>query len=221
MRSDFGRVIIDCYRGGLHISMKKARKGRWRERRRDHELAAQREPMARWRGSKYLCDHLSPLKRYLFGQVGRPWDKVWSEICAHIPVDGLMQQHVRNHVFDFVLVSTKLKDGEIWVDHFRGPARLDEVRTSRSFLYVSPKSGLLQRVERVRERRRLHLPDPKIPIEGGRSLEQIDGLWFVWEPRVVRVRGPEGVDKQQQLVKRQLSRKEVALLVPSKHRSRS
>jgi hypothetical protein len=71
MRSDFGQVIIDCYRGGLHISMKKARKGRWRDRRRDPELAPSREPMMSSRGTKYLCDRLSPLKRYLHAQVGR------------------------------------------------------------------------------------------------------------------------------------------------------
>ena len=35
-------------------------------------------------GTKNLNEHLGPLRRYLDSQVGRPWDKVFSEICPHI-----------------------------------------------------------------------------------------------------------------------------------------
>src|SRR2546421_232209 len=67
---------------------------------------------ARWQGrTKYLNEHLGPLRRYLDKQVGRPWDKVFSEICAHIDRNSAVQDHVRDHVADYVTVHVLLIDG--------------------------------------------------------------------------------------------------------------
>jgi hypothetical protein len=81
MRSDMGRLIIERPRNG--------HRGRYRmigSRNWDHnsaknpiEEALRREPMGR-NGTKDFTDHLSPLFRFLDKQVGRPWDRVWSEI---------------------------------------------------------------------------------------------------------------------------------------------
>ena len=58
-----------------------------------------------------LNEHLGPLRRYLDSQVGRPWDKVFSEICAHIDRSSAVQDHVRDHVEDYVTVHVILIDG--------------------------------------------------------------------------------------------------------------
>jgi hypothetical protein len=89
-----------------------------------------------------LNENLNPLKRYLESQVGRPWDKVWSEVCKNLKPSNTVQQHVRDHIPDFVAINTSLKDGEIWVQHrfSRGPLKDSHVR-----LFVDPKSGLLRR----------------------------------------------------------------------------
>ena len=53
-------------------------------------------------GYKMLNETLAPLSRYLERQVGRPWDKVYSEIAERLRPSSTVQQHVRDHVSDFV-----------------------------------------------------------------------------------------------------------------------
>jgi hypothetical protein len=47
----------------------------------------------------------------LDAQVGRPWDKVFSEICAHIDRASAVQDHVRDHVAGYVVTHVLLIDG--------------------------------------------------------------------------------------------------------------
>ena len=93
-------------------------------------------------GGRELNENLQPLKRYLEAQAGRPWDKVWSEICKNLKPSNTVQQHVRDHIPGFVAIKTTVKNGEIWVlDRWtRGPLKDSHVK-----LFVDPKSGLLRR----------------------------------------------------------------------------
>lgn len=142
MRGDMPKVIVERPRRGAGW----VRKGR-PLRDDDLELSeAGLKAHVRLRGeSKSLNENLAPLKRYLAAQVGRPWDKVWSEVCKSLKPSNTVQQHVRDHVSDFVAVNTSLKDGEVWVQgrgRWGAPARLKD---SFVELYVDPKSGLLLR----------------------------------------------------------------------------
>jgi len=95
---------------------------------------------------KSLNENLAPLRRYLERQVNRPWDKVWSEICAKLKPSSTVQQHVRDHIGDFVAIKTFMKDGAVWI----GDAFLttpQPLKGSRLRLYVDPRSGLLRRNE--------------------------------------------------------------------------
>ena len=95
---------------------------------------------------KSLNENLAPLRRYLERQVNRPWDKVWSEICAKLKPSSTVQQHVRDHIDDFVAIKTFMKDGVVWI----GDAFLttpQPLKGSRLRLYVDPRSGLLRRNE--------------------------------------------------------------------------
>ena len=74
---------------------------------------------------KELTENLAPLRRYLERQVGRPWDKVYSEIARHLRIDSAVQQHVRDHLGDFVAFGAA------------------ERRFRR--LYVDPRTGILKR----------------------------------------------------------------------------
>src|SRR6266536_5431986 len=82
-------------------------------RRLDGEGLPVREGIkARWQNqTKSLNEHLGPLRRYLDSQVGRPWDKVFAEICAHINRNSAVQNHVRDHIADYVTVHVLLIDG--------------------------------------------------------------------------------------------------------------
>src|SRR5262245_59104039 len=67
------------------------------------QLAMHRSQVERG-GDKVLNENLKPLRRFLARQVGRPWDKVYAEIAARLRADNTVQQHVRDHLKDFVAI---------------------------------------------------------------------------------------------------------------------
>ena len=100
MREDMAQVIVERPRIKPFNNRKGRRQGlddlpTHEGMRRAHALHGDR---------KQLNENLAPLRRYLEGQVGRPWDKVYGEIAARLRVDSTVQQHVRNHLRDFVAV---------------------------------------------------------------------------------------------------------------------
>ncbi len=68
--------------------------------------------------TRTLNEHLQPLRRYPHAQVGRPWDKVWSDIAAGLRVTSTVRQHVRDHVFDFVARDVFLRGREPWLREY-------------------------------------------------------------------------------------------------------
>ena len=111
-------------------------------------LRTSRGPASAPRGkavkTKVLNENLAPLRRFLEGQVGRPWDKVYSEISEHLKPTSTVQQHVRDHIEDFVAVKTRMRGGKVVIARgYRG----QEVPLSESYvkLYVHPRTGLLRK----------------------------------------------------------------------------
>jgi len=67
------------------VKTPKGEKRAW-QRHADDELPKREQIGAKWdnhRGGKQFTDVLGPLYRYLLKQVGRPWDKVYSEIAQN------------------------------------------------------------------------------------------------------------------------------------------
>lgn len=94
---------------------------------------------------KYLNENLAPLRRFLLQQVGRPWNAVYSEISQHLRPSNPVQQHVREHVEDFVAIKTNLRDGDIWIASRRYAPRLLKDSAGWLLLYVDPNTGILHR----------------------------------------------------------------------------
>jgi hypothetical protein len=76
----------------------KARAHRRRLNRIDGETDLRGEPMRRHHQeafrAKGLSLHLAPVKRFLASAVGRPWDKVYGEICAVMMKTSTVQQRL-------------------------------------------------------------------------------------------------------------------------------
>lgn len=85
--------------------------------------------------SKEFSDNDNPLRRYLYKQVGRPWDVVYSEICEVADYRSLTGYHLLQHVGFEVELYCWVRDGEVY-DHPDLPHR-------PRGLYVHPVSGLL------------------------------------------------------------------------------
>ena len=183
MRADMAQVIVERPRFGSRARGKP--KG---YRRSIQGLAEEGGPLhegmkRRCRGGqKSLNEHLGPLRRYLDSQVGRPWDKVFSEICAHIDRGSAVQDHVRDHVEDYVTTHVLLIDGVPCHGAGWGYGKpLHEFRYRP--WYVCPRTGLLRRVK-VKGRKRPRRPERESPpkfISVGPTLQCrfLDGAWHL------------------------------------------
>jgi hypothetical protein len=134
MREDMARVIVERPR----IKPFNTRKGRVQPLEDLPQHEGMRRTQAMRGDRKQLNENLNPFRRYLESQVGRPWSKVYSEISAHLRVDSAVQQHVRDHLRDFVAVKPRRMNRygrKIWWQR----------------LYVDPVNGLLCRTDRLPE----------------------------------------------------------------------
>ena len=141
MRSDMAKVVTERPRRG-HGNLSK----KWARRLRKNEYDAEdhgpnRAPIARrnqygWK-AKEFSDLLGPLRRYLRKQVGRPWNKVWSEITRNLDSRALSGQHIFDHIKWEVELHVLLgKDGSLY------RTRWSQV-VPVSGLYVHPTTRLL------------------------------------------------------------------------------
>lgn len=137
MRKDMCKVIVERPRG-YKGEINKAR------RRRDDVDGPSFLGMRAGYGYRALNENLKPLERYLHAQVGRPWDKVHSEICANIDRRNTVQQHVLEHLRDMIAVQVEWRDGR-WVD-LKDRDRWRDPRSPylRQKLYVDPRTGLIR-----------------------------------------------------------------------------
>ncbi len=138
MRADMARVIVERPR----IPDPNPRRGRAVPLDDLPKQQGMRRPYAP--NGKALNENLNPLRRYLEKQVGRPWDKVYAEISAHLRPTSAVQQHVRDHLHDFVAVKPRRlanqlrqrRGSDLWHQPF----------------YVHPRTGLLCRTARLEAR---------------------------------------------------------------------
>ena len=144
MREDMSRVIVERPRLGGG----RTRKGRARPLEDLPKQEGMQRPHMRSGDWKELNENLAPLRRYLERQVGRPWNKVYSEISRHLRVDNPVQQHVRDHLSDFVAIKPRRRPGAVY-----GKGQRD--RLWYQLLYVDPKDGLLKRTDRLPEAKAL------------------------------------------------------------------
>jgi hypothetical protein len=168
MREDMAQVIVERPRRMFGAP----RKGRERTFDQMPAREGMRRPHLLNGNPKEFNEYLAPLRRYLEGQVGRPWDKIYSEIAKRLRVDNAVQQHVREQLHDFVAIHA--------VMDFAGERRW------RQDLYVDPTTGLLCRTDRLpQEKVRLRArhnrqarPVERVPLAIDRDLRLIEGIWY-------------------------------------------
>jgi len=153
---------------------------------------------------KDFGEHLSPLYGVVRKNVGRKWDKVYSELNAAFDRRSATGDHIFQHLWDQLAkpAETFIKDGAVWVRGARfssGGAEL--IRNSYYEFYVDPRDGILKRnahritykqMQRQRENAR-KTEELKIRrvIDKDTELHCINGLWYE-----VKFRTFEGVRKQ-------------------------
>jgi hypothetical protein len=143
MRSDMHKVIVERPRPRSGYSFRKGdplRKIGW------DELPARESMKIRHADRRYFNENLSPLRRWLERQVGRPWDHVYSDACKVIKPASTVKNHVKIHLLELVHRCVLLLDDvpsttRSWMG--RGYSELFD-----GDLYVHPATGLLRRHRR-------------------------------------------------------------------------
>ena len=182
MRSDMHKVIVERPR---------MLRSKWKNRKTALRLSEDQRAQAigdaedydsgRARASsarheKDLNENLAPLKRYLMRQVGRPWDKVYSEICRTIDTRSAIGLHVLQHVGSFIALDTFIENGRVCERSWRSV-------TEVSGLYVHPVTRIIRLAKRRQtqpKRAELSL----VAVSETLEFEKIDGLWFQMEYRL-------------------------------------
>ena len=191
MRKDMFKVIVERPRSGAGFRVNRSRLA-------GEDDLPRRIGMKRFRTlnntrSKWLNENLAPLERYLMKQIGRPWSKVYSEICENLDANNTVQQHVRDHLQDFIVVKVATgRDGKLIDGNTRtGWTRAVEAPW-RQKLYVDPKDGIIKRSVKLwrklgidptppwkRRRDDDGHPDPFVrKIDAATELHRIDGVWY-------------------------------------------
>lgn len=180
MREDMYKVIVERPRRGKSGYDAAAR------RRNDFDGPASLGMRAGY-GYRGLNENLAPLRRYLRAQVGRPWNKVFSEICAGIDGRNTVQQHIRQHIDDFIATKIEVRDGKLIDLAQRYSFRPDD-GTLHQELFVDPRSGLIrinksyrawhrERVEDVK-RAEAEIAARRRTIDKDTQLHLLEGIWF-------------------------------------------
>lgn len=189
MRKDLFKVIVERPRSGGFTD------GSSRRFRNDEERGG-KIGMKRGYGNnkKWLNENLAPLERWLRSNIGRPWNKVYSEISANLDRRHTVQDHIFLHIGDFVereltLIGGKLFQSESW------NGRMIPLKEIRQPMYVDPRTGILrvnsgrltrrQRYVAERAREKAELDARRRDIGDMLQLHKIDGCWYEIELEII------------------------------------
>ena len=155
MRRDMDKVLCERPRGGMRVKRRSRARGRIALSRipgarmallpwEDHPRF---EPISRRRGgTKWLGEHLGPLRRWLLSQVGRSWDDVYSELRANISPNNAVQLHIWQHAQHYVARDVELVGGKPHHGYGDRAYRWGHPVSARQCpVYVCPRSGILRR----------------------------------------------------------------------------
>lgn len=149
--------VYDCFSG----SKKSMRPRRWTE---DY---------------KEFSDDLNPLYRFLRSRLGKPWNKIYSEICSVVDRRNTVGDHVFLHLADMVSTHTYTEGEKLVVVNRWGP------EASYYQFYVHPKSGVL--CEKPYRKFRWPAVSPVYTLKDADQLSRgflkrlSDGTWFYVE----------------------------------------
>lgn len=152
MRDDMAKVVTERPRRGHRNASKKTTGPRIRRFDPDGEYdEPTRLPVARGRQygykAKEFSDLINPLRRYLRSCIGKPWNRVHSELSRKLDRRSVAGSHIWDHVI-----------WEIEIDCYVGADRLAYSNRRRYLrteipvdgLFVHPRTGLIREQRRSR-----------------------------------------------------------------------
>ncbi len=199
MREDMFKVIVERPRLVHGNWLRGGRESGFRQFLASEDRPAKIGMQAGHQNRKWLNENLAPLRRFLASRVGRPWDKVRSELLNGIDQRNTVQQHILTHVDDYVLQQVRVlprselqpgKRGVVFQyrrDRYRDTS-WHPVEDSRAPLFVDPRTGLLRetyaQAHRARRQRdaqsasAIEHAKTERTLDNGRVARCLDDVWY-------------------------------------------
>lgn len=179
MRTDMAQLLVESPRHNTGESFKTHR----RKANQDPESAPTKQGMRRpYMDRKSFGEYFPPLMGFLRKNVGRPWDKVFSELTAVLHGGGTVIEHTKMHLLrDFVILKPHWIDGK---PHQNPPWYSSQQlgATPLNGDYYVDLYGILRYAREIPRPRRSKGPESGlVPIDDRTAYLKIDGLWYrVW-----------------------------------------
>lgn len=176
-------ITIERPRSGMRRSLRKVKGARKQLDRLTQEATEEgllSPYLIKPRGkTKWLSDHLGPLRRYLRSHINQPWNDVYSKLCRQLKPNTMTGQHVLDHVWDFVERHVEMVDGVPYRKAQYGVwDRLDSCY--RDQFYVHPETGLLCVVEKKPRKGKRPQPRPDIlVIDAHHEYRKLKEIWYL------------------------------------------
>ncbi len=140
--------LIECYRRGRRTKQRKGYNNM--VKRNMYENAKQKESMKfkHGGGTRSFNDNLEPLQRFLMSNVGKNWDKLYSELCKQLKKNTVSGLHVFNHLYDFVYEKVWIEERKVYYLRW---GKYHELRSSEKFpkFYINPTTGQLLKAKLI------------------------------------------------------------------------
>ncbi|MDZ8187764.1 MAG: hypothetical protein RMX96_23305 [Nostoc sp. ChiSLP02] len=142
--------------------------------------------------SKYLSDHLGPLRRFLRSKVGQPWNDVYSELSQRLDTKTMAGQHVIGHLWDYVELHVEIIDGSVYSKPYQGYRNLlargyGDAFSARRYanggrsqrFYIHPETGILCAVEKnpIKQTQKPKQTDILI-IDDYHQYHKLNDIWY-------------------------------------------
>ncbi|RJQ25025.1 hypothetical protein C4577_06480 [Candidatus Parcubacteria bacterium] len=196
MRKDMGKVITERPRRGMRY---KAPKGSKKEIQKgfDEDSPKTENIRKKWRkgfNGKEFTDVLGPLRGYVLSVIGRPFDKVFSEICEVLKPTGLSGSHAQDHLWDMLLRNVKIdENGRVcYPDDYRSFKDLKEYEPISpgkyyNIAYVDPRDGIIKKIkEPKRNVKQKKKEVVRVIINDKFQCHKINDLWYMVEVKPVK-----------------------------------
>jgi hypothetical protein len=112
---------------------------------------------------------------FLLKNCGRPWNKVFSEICANLNGNGVMQQHIKGHIIDAVQHPHHFANGKPY--DARG-VEITSYSATSPYFYVDAHGLLQVAPKRQYKGGAPYHPKYIVDSKSRKHFKQLGGLWF-------------------------------------------
>lgn len=189
MRKDMGKIITERERHSSSLGSEKFGKTiRWDGWDGDYDQpkrhSGSKGRTYGWEGKEF-SDVLGPLKKWLDKQVGRPWNKLYSEISEVLDKRKVTHKHVLDHLYRWVALTAFYGVDGVWHDRSGSSWYVPEY-------YVNPRTGLLcknkvetkaQRMAKWKKRQEEEKKNLKDLFLDDKHCTKVGGIWYWVEYR--------------------------------------